>query len=129
MRNDKDTIVALQWLIAIGLSYLIFAVEIWNSTNPIPGLLISTCLISAVTLQRIPDRVFVRGFIEPGLILFDSLLVVAALVFREQTPWDLLLLFFFCVFIAAIGENLIQVAIISVVLSFVFLLFFSKTST
>ncbi len=128
-RSDKDNIVALQWLIAISLSYLIFAVEIWNSTNPIPGLLISTCLISAVTLQRVPDRIFVRGLIEPGLILFDSLLVVAALVFREQTPWDLLLLFFFCVFIAAIGENLVQVAIISVLLSCVFLLFFSKTST
>ena len=47
------------------------------------------------------------------------------MILREQTPWDLLLLFFFCVFIAAIGENLIQVGVASLLLSLVFLLFAS----
>ena len=125
IRKDKETIIALQWLVAIGLSYLIFAVEVWNSANPVPGLLIATCLLSAVILQRMPDNIFAQGFIEPGLIFFDSLLVIAAFVLRSQTPWDLLLLFFFCVFIAMIGENLFQVVIGSVLLSCVFMLFFS----
>ena len=127
--KNRDTIIALQWLVAIGISYLVFAVQDWNLTDPVAGLLISICLLSAVILQRIPDRVFAKPFIEPGLILLDSLLVVSALIIREQTPWDLLLLFFFCVFIAAMGENLIQVGIASALLSVVFLLFFSPNAT
>lgn len=129
LRKDRDTIIALQWLVAIGVSYLVFAVQDWNLTDPVAGMLISVCLLSAVILQRIPDPIFVKPFVEPGLIVLDSLLVVAALILREQTPWDLLLLFFFCVFIAAIGENLIQVAIASALLSVVFLLFFSPNAT
>ncbi|MGE5302605.1 MAG: sensor histidine kinase, partial [Alphaproteobacteria bacterium] len=63
-----------------------------------------------------------------GLVVLDSFLVLSAMILREQTPWDLLLLFFFCVFIAAIGENLIQVGIGSVLLSVVFLLFVSPNA-
>jgi signal transduction histidine kinase len=129
IQKERDTIIALQWLVAIGISYLVFAVEDWNLTDPIAGLLISACLLSAVILQRIPDNIFEKPLIEPGLLILDSLLVVSALILREQTAWDLLLLFFFCVFIAAIGENLMQTAIASVLLSFVFLLFFSPNAS
>jgi signal transduction histidine kinase len=125
IRKDKETIISLQWLVAIGLSYLIFAVEVWNSTNPLPGLLIATCLLSAIILQRMPDNIFAQGLIEPGLIIFDSVLVILAFILKSQMPWDLLLLFFFCIFIAMIGDNLLQVAIGSTLLSCVFLLFFS----
>jgi signal transduction histidine kinase len=129
IRKDRDTIIALQWLVAVGISYLVFAVQDWNLTDPVAGMLISVCLLSAVILQRIPDRIFAKPFIEPGLIMVDSLLVVSALILREQTPWDLLLLFFFCVFIAAMGENLIQIGIASALLSVVFLFFFSPNAT
>jgi len=107
---------------------LVFAVQDWNLTDPAAGLLISTCLFSAVILPRIPERIFEKPLIMPGLVALDSILVLFALILREQTPWDLLLLFFFCVFISAIGENLIQVAIGSLLLSFLFLLFFSPNA-
>ena len=95
IRKEKDTIIALQWLVAIGISYLVFAVQDWNLTDPVAGLLIIVCLLSGVVLQRIPDRIFEKSFIEPGLLFLDSILVVSALILREQTAWDLLLLFFF----------------------------------
>lgn len=129
IRKDRETIIALQWLVAIGISYLVFAVQDWSLTDPVAGLLISVCLLSGVILQRIPDGIFEKPLIEPGLLILDSLLIVSALILREQTAWDLLLLFFFCVFIAAIGENLIQVGIASLLLSVVFLLFFSPNAT
>jgi signal transduction histidine kinase len=129
IRKDKETIISLQWLVAVGISYMVFAVQDWNLTDPMAGLLISVCLLSAVILQRIPDPIFEKCFIEPGLLLLDSLLIVSALLLRPQTPWDLFLLFFFCVFIAAIGENLIQVVIGSMLLSVVFILFFSPNAT
>lgn len=128
VRGEKDAIIALQWLVAIAISYLVFAVQDWNLTDPGAGLLIIACLVSALILQRIPERIFGKGYIEPALLILDSLLVVSAMILREQTPWDLLLLFFFCVFIAAIGENLIQVGVASVLLSLVFLLFASPNA-
>lgn len=128
IREERDTIIALQWLVAIGISYLVFAVQDWNLTDPGAGALIIICLVSGLILQRIPERIFDKRYIQPGLLILDSLLVVFAMILREQTPWDLLLLFFFCVFIAAIGENLIQVGVASVLLSLVFLLFISPNA-
>jgi signal transduction histidine kinase len=128
IRDEKDAIIALQWLVAIAISYLVFAVNDWDLTDPGAGLLISICLLSAVVLQRIPEAILDKRFIEPGLVALDSMLIVSAIFLREQTPWDLLLLFFFCVFIAAIGENLIQVGVASVLLSIVFVLFISPNA-
>jgi signal transduction histidine kinase len=125
VREERETIAALQWLVAIAISYLVFAVQDWNLTDPGAGLLIIVCLLSGVTLQRIPERILDKGYIQPGLLILDSLLIVSAILLRPQTPWDLLLLFFFCVFIAAVSENILQVGIASALLSIVFVLFMS----
>lgn len=128
IQDERAAIISLQWLVAIAISYLVFAVQDWNLTDAGAGLLIIVCLLSGVVVQRIPEGIFDKGYIKPGLIVLDSFLVLAAMVTREQTPWDLLLLFFFCVFIAAIGQNVIQVGIGSVLLSVVFLLFVSPNA-
>lgn len=127
IREQRDAIIALQWLVAIGTSYLLFAVHDWDLTDPLRALLIILCLASAVILQRIPDAIFEKRLITPGLLILDSILIVSAMILREQTPWDLLLLFFFCVFISSMGENLIQVGIACVLLSLVFLMFASHS--
>lgn len=126
--EERAAIISLQWLVAIAISYLVFAVQDWNLTDAGAGLLIIVCLVSGVIVQRVPEDIFDKGYIKPGLVVLDSFLVLSAMVLREQTPWDLLLLFFFCVFIAAIGENLIQVGIGSVLLSLTFLLFVSPNA-
>ena len=126
--SQRDSIVSLQWLVAIAICYLVFAVQDWKLINPPAGLLIVICLGSGVVVQRIPRGLFANVYVKPGLLIFDSLLVICAIFVREQTPWDLLILFFFCVFIAAIGENLIQVSIASLLLSLVFLFFVSPNA-
>jgi len=126
--NQRDSIISLQWVVAIAVSYLVFAVQDWSLINPPAGLLIIICLGSGVVVQRVPKTIFDKGYVKPGLLVLDSLLVISAIFLREQTPWDLLLLFFFCVFIAAIGENLVQVSVGSLLLSLVFLLFVSPNA-
>ena len=126
IREDKNTIVAVQWLVAIATSYLIFAVQDWDLSDPLPALLILISLISAPLLQRIPDEIFEKRAIESGLLVFDSILIVCAMTLAQQIPWDLLVLFFFCVFIAAIGENIIQIGVAGILLSLVFLIFVSR---
>lgn len=128
IHDERTTIISLQWLVAIAISYLVFAAQDRNVTDAGSGLLIIVCLLSGVTVQRIPQHIFDKGYLKPGLVGLDSLLVLSAMVLRQQMPWDLLLLFFFCVFIAAIGENLLQVGIGSVLLSLVFLLFVSPNA-
>ncbi|HXV79099.1 MAG TPA: hypothetical protein VEG60_04405, partial [Candidatus Binatia bacterium] len=44
--DDKKAIIAVQWLVAIGTSYLVFAVNDWSVTEPVPALLILICLLS-----------------------------------------------------------------------------------
>jgi hypothetical protein len=56
--EDKNAIIAVQWLVAIGTSYLVFAVNDWSVTEPVPALLILICLLSAVVLRRLPDTIF-----------------------------------------------------------------------
>jgi signal transduction histidine kinase len=127
IREDRNAIIAIQWLVAIGTSYLIFATHDWNLTDPLLALVILVCLVSASVLKRIPEETYEKRLIEPGLLVLDSILIIAAIL-SQETPWDLLLLFFLCVFIAAIGENLIQIAVGCVLLSLVFLVFVSPNA-
>ncbi|HEY3154799.1 MAG TPA: HAMP domain-containing sensor histidine kinase [Candidatus Binatia bacterium] len=127
IREDRNAIIAIQWLVAIGTSYLIFASHDWSLTDPLLALVILVCLVSASVLKRIPEETFQKRLIEPGLLVLDSILIISAIL-SQETPWDLLLLFFFCVLIAAIGENLIQIAVGCVLLSLVFLVFVSPNA-
>jgi signal transduction histidine kinase len=128
IRQDKNAIVAVQWLVAIATSYLIFAVHDWNVSDPLPASLILICLASVPIVQRIPDEIFEKRVLESALLVLDSILIVSAMTLAQEIPWDLLILFFFCVFIAAIGENLIHIGVGCVLLSLVFLLFASPST-
>jgi signal transduction histidine kinase len=127
IRADRNAIIAIQWLVAIGTSYLVFAAHDWSLTDPLPALLILVCLGSASLLKRISEETFKNRLIEPGLLILDSILIVSAIL-TQEAPWDLLLLFFFCVLIATIGENLIQIGVGCVLLSLVFLVFVSPNA-
>lgn len=125
MREDRKAIIAVQWLVAIGTSYLVIATNDHNLIEPLPALLTLMCLASAILVQRIPAAYFEKRLIEPGLLVVDSILILSAITTSQQIPWDLLVLFFFCVFIAAIGDNLVQIGVLCVLLSLVFILFVS----
>jgi signal transduction histidine kinase len=127
-REERHPIIALQWVVAIGASYLVFVAHEWDLSDPLCALLILICLVSVPVLQHIPDEIFDKHLIEPCLLVLDSILIVSAISLSPETPWDLLLLFFFCVFIAAIGENLIQIGVGCVLLSIVFLMFVSPNA-
>jgi len=123
--QERQSLGALQWLVAIAVSYLIIAVDDRSIAEPLPALLIALSLASAALLRRLPDVLFERHIVEPGLLVVDSLLILSAITTSQQLPWDLVILFFFCVFIAAIGENLIQIGVGCVLLSLAFVMFVS----
>ncbi len=120
-RHQRNPIIALQWLVAIATSYLVLVMHDWNLTDPLPALLILTSLISASALQRMPNEVLKRRSTALALLLVNTVLIVAAITSPQQIPWDLLLLFFLCLLIAAIGENVIQIGIGCILVSVIFL--------
>jgi signal transduction histidine kinase len=127
-RDENSALIALQWLVAIATSYLVIAAQDLETLAPMPALLILLCLSSAVLLRRVPKAYYEKHLIAPGLLVVNSILIVSAIATSQVVPWDLLILFFFCVFIAAIGDNLIQVGVLCVLLSLVFVVFVSPTA-
>jgi signal transduction histidine kinase len=124
--ENRKALIALQWFVAIGTSYLILSSQAWSLGAPLPLLLISVGILSAPALQRLPLKFFSGKNIESKLLVFDSILILAAIGSTQSAPWDLLALFFFCVFIAATGENLLHIVVGCTLLSLMFLIFISS---
>ncbi len=124
--ENRNALIALQWFVAVGTSYLILSGQAWSLGAPLPLALIILCIISAAALQRMPLKIFAGNNIEAKLLTFDSILILAAIGLTQSAPWDLLALFFFCVFIAATGENLIHIVVGCTLLSAIFLIFISS---
>jgi signal transduction histidine kinase len=103
----------------------VIAAQDFDLSLPLPALLILISLASAALLQRVPEMFFENRLLEPGLLLLNSALILVAIITSLENPWDLLILLFFCLFIAATVENLIQIATACVLLSLVFVLFVS----
>ena len=123
--ESKTALVAIQWFVAIGTSYLVLFGEDGATDAPLRMLLIFLCLLSAPVVQRLPDRFFQSRLVESRLLILDSILILAAVSLSQTAPWDLLVLFFFCVFIAATGENLMHIVLGCTLLSIVFLIYIS----
>ena len=123
--ENKNALVALQWFVAIGTSYLILFGQDGSLDAPLPMLLIFLCLLSAPLVQRLPDSFFQSRLVESKILVLDSILILAAVSLTQSAPWDLLVLFFFCVFIAATGESLMHIVLGCTLLSVIFLVFIS----
>ena len=109
--ESKNAVVAIQWFVAIGTSYLVLFGQDGAADAPLRMILIFFCLLSAPLVQRLPDRLFQSRLIESRLLILDSILILAAVSLSQTALWDLLVLFFFCVFIAATGENLMHIVL------------------
>ena len=124
--ENRNALIAIQWFVAIGTSYLILSSQDWSLDAPLPLLLIFLCIVSAPVLQRLPVEFFAGQQVEAKLLTFNSILILAAIGLTQSAPWDLLALFFFCVFIAATGENLIHIVAGCTLLSIIFLVFIAS---
>jgi signal transduction histidine kinase len=119
--NKKQTIITLQWLVAIVSSYLMLfdkgaiVGDAWSY-----GLVI-VFLTSGLIFYRIPEAVFQDRFFDLMLFGGDTVLISVAIYQNRGAPWDLFLLYFFIIFLAAVGETLVRIALGFVVISLVYL--------
>ena len=119
--DKKHTVIIIQWLIVIVTSYLIVFSEGQVSEDPIVYGLVVVLLISALVIYRLPVELFDHRYFDTALLLTDTMLISAAIYMNRTIPWDLFLIYFFILLLAAIGTNLLRIVIGSVVVSLLYL--------
>lgn len=116
-QNTKKTIIAVQWVVVIGVSYFLLF-----STAPAVErswilLLVLVLLTSILTLQHLPQSAFSHPYLPHLLAVVDTILISMGIGFSREQPWDLFLVFSFGLFIVALGESLKQVVMGSLMIS------------
>ena len=119
--SKKKAISILQWLVAIVTSYLLLFSKGDISEDPWVFGLIVIFLASPLVLQHLPEAAFEHRYFDIGLLVVDTVLISASIYMNREANWDLFLFYFFILFLAAIGENMIRIVLGSVLISLVYL--------
>jgi len=113
-RDKKYTIIILQWVIAIATSFLILFPKGEVSLDPAVYALVVLFLFSGLVLNRLPESVFYHRYFDFGLLVWDTILLSAAIYVNRHISWELFLLYFFVLFLAAMGESMLKIVLGSV---------------
>jgi signal transduction histidine kinase len=116
----RKSILMLQWLVVIGTSYLSLFSGSDIRHDPRVLLLVAMLMSSGIALQRLPERFFQSVKFSFSLVFVDSVLILMGIALKHESPWELFLLFFLCLYIAGIGESLIKAIFGCLLFSFVF---------
>jgi len=118
--SKKQTITLLQWLVTIGASYLLLfnKGEVVSDTRSFG--LIALFLVGAFVLYRLPDAFFQHRHFDVILLVIDTAFISAAISQNRGGPWDLFLLYFFVLFLAAVGGGQMRVILGFVVITLVY---------
>lgn len=105
----KKTLIHLQWLVVLATSYLVLFKKGEVVGDPWVFFLVLVLLATALALHRFSSSTFDGELFAPTLVVVDTVLISVAIGFNRESPWDLLLVFFFGLFIAATGESLLKI--------------------
>jgi len=120
---NKRNFINLQWVVALGTCYLLFSASKTLAESPWESIIIALLLGSVLLLYNLPTAVFNQKTFTYVLTMTDTLFVVIGIAFSKESPWDLFLILFFGLFVAAIGESFIKIVCGCLLMSFVFVVF------
>jgi len=118
--EKKKALVILQWAVVVATSYFLLFGRGIGSEDPLILGLISVLLASVFVLQRLPLSAFEQKFFPHAIIGVDTVLVSVGIGINWDADWDLFLVFFVGLFIAGIGESLLQIVMGCLVVSIMF---------
>ena len=119
LAHKKNNIIGVQWFVAIATAYLLLFRNGQVSQEPLPYLLLALILGGTLFVQRLPDPVFDRALFCQALMIADTVFIAIAISLSKEGSWDILLIFFLGILIAAIGESFIQVVLTCFLLSLI----------
>ena len=111
LQARMKTIVSLQWVLVIVTSYFVLFSKGGVINDPRVYLLIVICLAFMLVLYRLPISIYGHKVFAPMLVIADTVFISLAIGLNRENPWDLFIVFYFGLFIAAIGENLLQIVV------------------
>ena len=106
--DRKRDLVPIQWFAVIACSYLLVVQDGGIAQDPVSLLMLLGPLGSMLIFLRLPEAVFMHRFFPSAMAIVDTVLISTAIVLNRESPWDLFLVFFFGILIAAIGANFPQ---------------------
>ena len=110
MGTDRQRdLIQIQWFVVIACSYLLIVQNDQLVQDSLNLILLTAPLLSMLVFLRLPESAFAHRFFPQVMAGVDTILICTAIIVNRQTPWDLVLVFFFGVLIAAIGDNFLQI--------------------
>src|SRR6266508_668575 len=107
--DRRRDLIQIQSFVVIECAYLIVVQDGRLAQDIVSHSMLIAPLASMLIFLRLPEAVFMHRFFPPTMAIVDTILISTAIVFNRESPWDLFLVFFFGVLVAAIGENLLQI--------------------
>ena len=107
--DRRRDLIQIQWFVVIFCSYLLVVEDDRLAQGSVRLLLLAIPLVSMLVFLRLPEAAFAYRSFPQIMAGVDTILICMAIIVNRQSPWDLCLLFFFGVLIAAIGENFLQI--------------------
>ncbi len=101
--------IKLQLLIVIMASFLMLFNRGQISQEPIVYGMLAIFFTTAFILYQLPRRIFGHHLFDGVFLILDTLLLCGAIAVNREAQWDLLLFYFFIVFLAAIGASMLKV--------------------
>jgi len=99
----RRVILLLRWALTISLSYLMLFSA--GTSSVVAALCATVLLASNLVIMRLPERVFHHPAFDPILVLVDMTLTTGGLWVCKASGPDFYFLFFFVIFMAALGER------------------------
>ena len=109
--DRRQDLTQIQWFVVIASCYLLVVQDNQLAQDPLSLLLLTGPLASMLIFLRLPDAAIGHRTFPQIMALVDTVLICTAIIVNRDSPWDLCLVFFFGVLIAAIGENFLQIIV------------------
>jgi signal transduction histidine kinase len=109
--DRRSDLIHIQWFVVIASSYLLLVRDGQFIDDSLSLVMLVGPLASMLVFLRLPQSFFAHRYFPQVIAVVDTLLLSTAIVLNRESPWDLCLVFFFGILIAAIGENFLQIIV------------------
>ncbi|OGQ77662.1 MAG: hypothetical protein A3F90_16925 [Deltaproteobacteria bacterium RIFCSPLOWO2_12_FULL_60_19] len=107
--REASTLVLLRYVLIAAAAYL-FLFEGTTSSPTLIAAIIAGALLSNVLLSQVPEERLTRPAIVGALVCFDIAWIAFGLWYGRETGDNIFFLYFFVLFLAAMGQNLLLIA-------------------
>ncbi|MCZ6561857.1 MAG: hypothetical protein O6948_02860, partial [Deltaproteobacteria bacterium] len=108
-QDRKKILIIIQCWVVVATTYLLLFKKGQVIEDPRVISLLFVLLASILVLKYLPQGAFDHRFFAMTLVVANTIIVAVSMGLSWESPWDLFIVFFFGLFIAATGDTLIKI--------------------